>query len=149
MQNTKVAIIVCLRSIFGQIKEEFKSDLPKAWFDFDEVDEIIITLFKNTISGILNAFNPKDKEVYKQCYQGNIDYLEYSGLTTDGSFRVAHQAEMLILKAIFDTYPTLDDINKIRITDYRLVDKQDLVIICEIKYETNSYSTNNPYTGIV
>lgn len=130
--KNKVAVIVPLEHIYLEIKTLFKQELPLQWFHEDEIDEIIIRIFNITFSCIFNLIEVKNTKLYKTCYQGNVDYLEYCGLKTELANRIVHLMEMKILNAVFNIIPTLDNKNQVNIISYQFVDKKDLFIIIKL-----------------
>lgn len=152
--KNKVIIAVTLESIFLEVKTLFRQELPLQWFEVNEIDEILIRIFNITISSIFNSMHNKNSELYKNCYQGNIDYLEYCGLSQSLASRIVHITELNIIKAIFETFPTLDDLKYVTVLDYHFVDKKDLFIIINFKlndttYETFNHNPNYSFTGLV
>lgn len=151
--SSRALIIVSIENVYYDIKQMFRHELPAQWFDNNEVDEIILRIFNITISNILNNIGHPSEKLYKDCYQGNIDYLEYCGISQSTAFRIAHSSEMDILKSIFDTYPILDDIKMFKILDYKLMYKTDLHIVVEFNhtqtYEQNINCTDRQYSKLV
>ena len=97
----------------------------------------------------------KSSKSYKECYQGNIDYLEYCGLSQNTSFKIVHLTEMMLIRAVFDTYPILDDKKLITILDHKLMNLRDLLIMIKFNNASNnetqpiSYHSNYKNSGIV
>ena len=135
--SSRAIIIVPLDDIFHHVKALFRNELPVAWFDNNEIDEIIIRIFSITIKNILNEIDIISSTMYKDCYQGNIDYLEYCGISQTTAFRITHLSEMGILKAIFDTCPILDDKNMFKIKEHRLMNMCDLYLVVDVN--SNAY----------
>lgn len=150
----KAVIIVSVENVFNEVKNLFKNEIPKNWFDNNEVDEIIIRIFNIIISNILKTIEFKNTKNYDDCYQGNLDYLEYCGLSQKTSFQIVHLSEMLLIRSIFETYPILDNTNLITVFDYKLINLKDLLITVIFNNQDNNYATTNNYsnyknTGIV
>jgi hypothetical protein len=152
----KSIIIVSVDDVFNQVKSLFKNEIPKSWFDNNEVDEIITRIFNITISSILNTDEYKSSKRHKECYQGNIDYLEYCGLSQNTSFKIVHLTEMMLIRAVFDTYPILDDKKIITIIDYNFINLRDLLIVIKYNNESNynaaepiNYCSDYKNSGIV
>lgn len=152
-KSSRAIIIVPLDDIYRQVKTLFKSELPQSWFDNNEIDEIITRIFDITIKNILNDIEIKHLDMYKQCYQGNIDYLEYCGISQTTAFKITHLSEMGILRAIFDTCPVLDDKRVFSIYEHKFVNMSDLHIIVQFNsnqtYEQNFNYSNGSYSKIV
>lgn len=152
----KSIIIVSIDNVFNEVKNLFKKEIPKNWFDNNEVDDIIIRIFNITVSSILNTEEYKNSKSYKECYQGNIDYLEYCGLSQGTSFKIVHLTEMMLIRAVFDTYPILDDRKLITVLDHKFMNLRDLLIMVKFNNESNhnatqsiSYHSNYKNSGIV
>jgi hypothetical protein len=151
--SSKAVIILSVEDVYRRVIQQFKNELPVAWFDNNEVNEIITTIFNGTISSILYNIGAKSLNNYKECYQGNIDYLEYCGLSQEISFQIVHICEMGILKSIFDACPFLDDEKILTIIDFKYMFMIDLHIIVEFKepniYEQNTNHTHRRYSKIL
>ncbi len=152
-KSSRVVIVISVEDVYYSVKCLFKSELPATWFDNNEVDEIITRIFNITISNILNNVGNKSPNVYNECYQGNIDYLEYCGISQTTAFKIVHVSEMGILKSIFDACPILDDSELINIIEYKFLYMSDLHIIVEFKnlknYEQNINYTNRQHSTFV
>lgn len=125
---SKAIIIVSLEEVYYQIMDLFRNELSKFWFENNEIDEIIKRIFDITVRNILNDID-KCQDLYNQCYLGNIDYLEYCGVSQSTAFKITHLCEMGILKAIFDTCPTLDDKDLFSIQGHNILNMTDLHIV--------------------
>lgn len=143
----KTAIIISIESVFYEVKNLFKNEIPKNWFDNNEVDEIIIRIFNIMISSILNNIEYKNSKSYQECYQGNIDYLEYCGLSQTTAFKIVHLSEMMLLKTIFGTYPILDDKNILTIINHKLINIKDLLIVVSFNKQEKHYDSTFNYTN--
>ena len=141
----KSIIIVSIENVFNEVKGLFKSEIPKAWFDNNEIDEIITRIFNITVTSILNTDEYKNSKTNKDCYQGNIDYLQYCGLSQNTSFRIVHLSEMMLIRAVFDTFPILDDKQLITILDHKLMNLRDLLIMIKYNTESNFNAATNHY----
>ncbi len=152
-KSSRVVIVISVEDVYYNVKCLFRSDLPTTWFDNNEVDEIITRIFNITISNILNNVGNKSQNMYNECYQGNIDYLEYCGISQTTAFKIVHVSEMGILKSIFDSCPILDDSEIINIVEYKFLYMSDLHIIVEFKnlknYEQNINYPNRQHPTFV
>lgn len=131
--GSKAIIIVPLDNIYHQVRNLFKQELPLAWFDNNEINEIILRIFDITVNNILNEINLISSNTYKECYQGNIDYLEYCGISQTTAFKITHVSEMGILKEIFNICPVLDDKNMFTIEEHKIMNMCDLYLTVKIK----------------
>ena len=90
----RAIIIVPVENAFNEVKNLFRKEIPKNWFDNNEIDEIIVRIFNIIISNILKTIEYRNSKNYDDCYQGNLDYLEYCGLSQKTSFQIVHLSNL-------------------------------------------------------
>lgn len=148
--SKRTAIVISIEYILNEVKELFRSELPSAWFDNNEIDEIILRIFNIIISNIFNDITEKDSKRYETGYQSTLDYLMYCGVSQQTAFRIVHFTEMNILRTIFNTYSNIDNREQIKILEFHFFNKTNLLIIANVKEHAST--PNHPYyqnTGLV
>ena len=139
-------VIICFRTIIDFIKSSISMSLPDKYFDDEELTGIAKDIIVNAYNDIFNicslSGSLNDDHDKADVYQQSIDYLMYCGLDQDTAFRLTHHSESLILHAILDVVPDIDDTNKYTIINMTLK-HNDFVISIRIKRDHESYNFNS------
>jgi hypothetical protein len=150
-ENRNIIILICFKNIIGVITSTIKTKLPIKYFDNKELNEIANVLLTNiymdifnisSINGEINDYSEHDTDK-TDVYQNSVDYLMYCGLDQDSAFRVTHHAETLVLHAILDVVPDIDNKNKFNIINMNLKETEFKLTVRVKNEQSYNFNTIN------
>ena len=132
--ENKVALIIPMDAVAYTLECELLRSGLKNLTKHD-IDNLIISIKRALLEAIISyiSLEKKESKSYTDCFHQSVDFMTYSGIPLEVAGNITNHAETLMIKAIIDIIPNLEDLNNVEIIDYKINNDGDLFLVVKIK----------------